>query len=732
MEKLLINKRGEPVFAAITDLKKSGLTKETIEAAGIKIFHGRQDDLKKILGFANMNKQSILHITDLLQFPYFNQDGSIALSRFKPVPQIDDKRKYLHPLGQPAIPYILPPVWAVKDKTNKPIWITEGEKKGLKLIQHGRHAIALPGVWAFKAGKDSDVPASSKEWWASLRLFSWHGRTVYLAFDMDLWTNPQVRYAQYELAVKLLAFGALVKFPKWEEGKGIDDYLVARDNNPEESLSQLEENAKALEDFAEAGHQAELLRALAKVNLSPILAEQITQKIAKTLKVNRSTVKKQLAALKGKQRGGMEEFFNRFVLIRATESVIDNVTKKAIKVRALGLEFPDMIEVWRQSTNKTVIDAEKIVFKPQGCAEDEINLFRGVDFQPKAGPVDTILELIRHLCLDDDELMHWLLCWLAYPLQNVGAKMRTTVVFHGGQGSGKNLIFQDLMCGIYKDYSTYLTQERLEDKYTDWMSGKLFIVCDEVLANKGKGRYANQLKTYITQPIAPVRRMYEPAREEENHANFVFLSNETLPVLIEPDDRRYVVIRQENKLEKDFYKKCAGKIYGGGQQAFADFLLKYKLGDFNEHTEPMMTAAKEELIALCEPGPIRFAKLWAAGELEFPYCTCTSEQLYNAFVLWNSYSNEYGSTSFQRFSTEMGRVVNSRKITGIAKGKPRCSSGGKVSQRKGWIVDLRKEIWEQYFAANVFEPTEIDQTGRFQVALEEFREKIESTRVRFK
>jgi hypothetical protein len=40
--------------------------------------------------------------------------------------------------------------------------------------------------------------------------FTWKGRIVYLSFDSDLWINPQVRKALYELAVKLHLKGELL------------------------------------------------------------------------------------------------------------------------------------------------------------------------------------------------------------------------------------------------------------------------------------------------------------------------------------------------------------------------------------------------------------------------------------------------------------------------------------------------------------------------------------------
>ncbi len=69
--------------------------------------------------------------------------------------------------------------------------------------------------WNFKAGGKSDLN-NDKGLWQELQSFEWRGRTVYLAFDMDLWTNSAVRSALYELAFKLFDRGASVKIATWE------------------------------------------------------------------------------------------------------------------------------------------------------------------------------------------------------------------------------------------------------------------------------------------------------------------------------------------------------------------------------------------------------------------------------------------------------------------------------------------------------------------------------------
>ncbi len=194
-----------------TDLQKSGLFDDTIRDAKIKAVPPDQHNQR--LG------RNVADISSMYEIPYPNIDG---YSRYK-VFYMDgkelgrdgkEKGKYQQLKGTPTRPYISQRVLEIAKKPNKPVWICEGEKKCLKLLQHGEHAIGIAGVWNFRAGKNSDFE-DEKDLWSDLKQFVWSGRTVFLAFDNDLWTNQMVRYALYELAFKLYSMGAIIKFVCW-------------------------------------------------------------------------------------------------------------------------------------------------------------------------------------------------------------------------------------------------------------------------------------------------------------------------------------------------------------------------------------------------------------------------------------------------------------------------------------------------------------------------------------
>lgn len=168
---------------AVDTFKSSGIDFSLLERYKIRIFNEKRDVLKDRLGFTSFNGHELLQTCRLIEFPFFNEEGEIGhYFAYKPIPSIEG-RKYLQPKNKPAIPYIIPEVWRVKNKPNKPIWFTEGIKKALSLFQHDRIPISLSGVWNFKESEKSN---SSPYLFEEIESFVWNGRTVFFRFRQRL------------------------------------------------------------------------------------------------------------------------------------------------------------------------------------------------------------------------------------------------------------------------------------------------------------------------------------------------------------------------------------------------------------------------------------------------------------------------------------------------------------------------------------------------------------------
>ncbi|WP_312320995.1 DUF5906 domain-containing protein [Stenotrophomonas sp.] len=308
----------------------------------------------------------------------------------------------------------------------------------------------------------------------------------------------------------------------------------------------------------------------------------------------------------------LDELLERFALVYGQGgTVFDHKEHMLMALADMGHACVrrELHRAWMEHPGRSIVRVREVDFDPSGTKEGvTCNLFAGWPTTPKAGECSKLLHLLWHMCGNESNqkaLYDWVLKWLAYPLQHPGAKMKSTIVIHGPQGTGKNMFFDEYM-KLFGDYGRVLDQAALEDKFNDWASRKLFLLADEVVARTEVYHLKNKLKALITGDRIRINPKNIQAYEEDNHANLVFLSNEAMPVVLEEDDRRHAVIWTPDKLTQAFYEEALEEIRNGGTAALHDYLLRLDLTGFTNGTNPPMTDAKRELIGLSQDSPQRF------------------------------------------------------------------------------------------------------------------------------
>jgi hypothetical protein len=157
--------------AHLADLKKSGLSDETISAA--RIYTPRPGDINKILGPRFQKVQSIL------AFPYSGCDGFERYKLFPPIQTENGTIKYFQPPKTGNALYIPPDTKAILGDVNIPIYITEGEKKALKATQEGLFCVGTGGLWNWSDGSEE------KKLIQDFEQIILKGRTIFIVPDND-------------------------------------------------------------------------------------------------------------------------------------------------------------------------------------------------------------------------------------------------------------------------------------------------------------------------------------------------------------------------------------------------------------------------------------------------------------------------------------------------------------------------------------------------------------------
>lgn len=332
----------------IEDLKKSGLTPTNFTIESIE----SEEEIQARLGFTALKNKAgeWVNIIEVGGYwiPYSNVPNFYRLKLRYPVETENGTVKYLSPKGAGNHAYILPEVEELLKNYNpdKPVFVTEGEKKAAKGTLEGFPTIGLGGVWSFKDTENDFLPELEK--------LVWTDRRVYLCFDSDITEKQPVRHAELRLAIGLISHGAVVysiRLPNEPDGSknGLDDYLVRY--GPEE-FRKLIENAKLALEL--------------HINSSDIRTERLIEEFSR---LKSESEKDRWLRLLGKKRGisyrAIIKDIGRYETQEATES-----TKK--KYTACFSSLVDLVEDENGSVVFFVKTESGLAIKPSVEVNGEI------------------------------------------------------------------------------------------------------------------------------------------------------------------------------------------------------------------------------------------------------------------------------------------------------------------------------------------------------------------------
>ncbi len=440
---------------------------------------------------------------------------------------------------------------------SEPLAITEGEKKAEKACKSGIPCIAVGGVWAWRSKKKglASIP--------DFNLIKWEGRTVWLVFDNDLMVNPLVIGALAGLSNELHKRGAivLVKFlPKGPGKIGLDDYLIKRD---------LKAFIKLREDeYEKSAH-----------------LWQLNSRIAFIGKVNATW-----------------DF--RYETMYPTKPALlyqfSDDTYQEPKANGEGFKTIQSADAWTSWAYRRRYDDIGYYPGDEPVIDNRIiNTWPGWKCLPEKGNVKPFLDLLDFLFDGEPKLRAWFLQWLAYPLQNPGAKVLTAVLLHSRrQGIGKSFVGY-IMGEIYGENFNVIGQDELQSSFNDWVVSKQFILGEEITGNNSR-READRLKNMLTREKLNVNIKYQPGYVMADCANYLFTSNHVDALFLDDYDRRTFVHEIRGAVKSDaFYKRIDTWRENSGPAALFYYLVNdVDLSGFNPKSPAPPSSAKSDMIAL--------------------------------------------------------------------------------------------------------------------------------------
>lgn len=508
------------------------------------------------------------------KIPYFNLKGEptdFYRIRYLPQPQpfktngspVAKLIRYMQPPNTTPSVYFPPYLnWAVLSQSpESSLVITEGELKAACACKHKIATLGIGGVWAWQASKRGYdlIP--------ELAAFKWSGRRVYIAFDTDMHTNPQVMSALHALADKLTELGAvvyLISLPILSENNkkmGLDDFLVHPKGGSEK--------------FIEICSQAEPFN---------MVSELWTMNKTVVLITDQAVVINQTTGQRMPLQDFMLIYANRFMQ-RSIPGANGGTQMKKIPAAKAWLEWPQRYEL------------PTVVYEPgrPRLLEEAYNTWSPWPHEPVKGSVKPWIELMKRL-IPQDEYREWFERWCAYPIQHPGAKLNSACVLWGPtHGTGKSIVGYTLM-RIYGNNSVEIGTSDLWGSFNAWAHHRQFVMGDEI-TSQDKRASSEKLRSLITQREVTINAKFQAPYEIRDCINYYFTSNQPDAIFIEDTDRRFFVQAVRIPTMDQAFRVIYDTWYKSddGINALHYHLLHLPLGNFDPFAHPPVTESKQEM-----------------------------------------------------------------------------------------------------------------------------------------
>lgn len=265
---------------------------------------------------------------------------------------------------------------------------------------------------------------------------------------------------------------------------------------------------------------------------------------------------------------------------------------------ANGLRLGNVIPEWTISFNP--LNPERVDFEAR-----TINTFERTPYMKQvvkrvATCPPKIASIINHVMANDTKAIDHFMNWLACIAQNLN-RTRTAWVFQGTQGTGKGILFERVLAPIFGRSQTIIKRSaELNEKWTDFAENKFLVFIDEIQTSalQDEAGVIATLKSMITNPTLQVRALYRAAYSVINFTNWIFSSNQSDPVTVPKNDRRFNVSPYQSK---PFPKPTDEWLDSLEAElaAFYNFLMSYEV-DKERAATPLENEARDNLIQLSQ------------------------------------------------------------------------------------------------------------------------------------
>ena len=364
-------------------------------------------------------------------------------------------------------------------------------------------------------------------------------------------------------------------------------------------------------------------------------------------------------------------------------------------------------DLWLKSPRRRKFNG--ILFDPTTTESKNgyYNLWKGFARQPKKGECPRYwIHVQENICSGNKEQYLYLRKWLAYIFQHPD-KVHTALVLCGSQGVGKNSFVEPLGVLLGSHYAPLSSIAELVSNFNYHLKNAVLIHANEALWG-GNKKEIGTVKAMITEETCLIEGKGKDRIVVRNFKHLILSSNEEWPVHLDPDDRRFFVLRVGEKYKEDhnYFKALHEELNQGGYEALLYDLLDENISGFDPRQLPsnpdsfsikmLSTGSAIRYLhdALSEGG-------FSIGEDKIPMwqAEIPKDDVYQDYVAWCKKNSEHSVTN-ALFGKALKRVsfsVKESRPGNEHRNRIRCYKFPSLIQARDEFSRAFKETAERIF-----------------------------------
>jgi hypothetical protein len=231
-----------------------------------------------------------------------------------------------------------------------------------------------------------------------------------------------------------------------------------------------------------------------------------------------------------------------------------------------------------------------VTFRPGGpeVVNECLNLWQGWGVEPKPGDWGLIRQHIEEVVADGNaEFAEYLICWIAWAIQNPAAQAEVALVLIGAKGAGKGTLVRCLQ-RIFGAHAFQVTsREEVIGKFNGHLQDCVLFVADEAYWG-GDKRCVGRLQGMITESTLPIERKGIDLIQVPNYLHVVMLAEPGWVIPAGRFERRYaaLAVSDRRRGDREYFRALHSQIANGGAEAMMWDLQRMELDGWHPREIP--------------------------------------------------------------------------------------------------------------------------------------------------